>query len=419
MLSDAQIRKAKPAEKPYKLADGGGLHVFISPSGGKLWRLRYRLNGREQLLSLGPYPDVSLSTAREERTAVKAILREGRDPSLVRRQRRAATISDSQDTFETLAREWYELNRSTWTPTHASDVLRSLEKDVFPAIGVMPLKEITPPDVLALLRRIEQRPAIETARRTRQRISAAFVFGIAAGRCESDPAAIVKGALAPLSKGRQPAITDLPLASQIIRDVDASPAHPVTKLALRFLALTAVRPGAMLATPWAEFDEMNADEPVWRIPAERMKLRQHLKRDEARDHLIPLSRQAAETIDVIRTITGRGPLAFPNSRHAHRPMSENAIGYLLNRAGYHHRHVPHGWRSTFSTVMNERFPADHRIIDLMLAHTPKDRVEAAYNRAAHLGRRRELYQAWADMLMQEQRPPADLLILPRRTSRAA
>lgn len=417
MLTDVQIRKAKAGEKPYKLTDGGGLHLFVSSAGGKLWRLRYKFGGKEKLLSIGPYPSTTLVAARQQREDAKTILRAGRDPGLVRRQLRNVVIDESRNTFEAVAREWFGLNQATWTPTHASDVLRSLERDVFPSVGAMPIKSITPPDVLELLRQIEARPAIETARRVRQRMSAVFVFALAAGRGETDPAAIVQGALAPLRKSRQPAITELGQARQILRDADRQPAHPATKLALRLLALTVLRPGALITARWNEFDELDPENPVWRVPAERMKLRMHQKEDSARDHLVPLSSQAIETIEAVRRLTGRGPLTFPNTRHAHRPMSENAIGYLLNRAGYHHRHVPHGWRATFSTVMNERFPADHRIVDLMLAHSPKDRVESAYNRAAHLVRRRELAEAWADLLMVDQMPVEEVLTLPRRALR--
>jgi integrase len=180
----------------------------------------------------------------------------------------------------------------------------------------------------------------------------------------------------------------------------------VTKLALRLLALTAVRPGEIRGAAWSEFEQPDGAEPVWRIPASRMKIK--------RDHLVPLSRQAVEVLRALRPLTGRGPLAFPNARFAHRPMSENAIGYLLNRAGYHSRHVPHGWRATFSTIMNERFPHDRHIIDLMLAHAPKDKTESAYNRAAHMGRRRELAQQWADLLLLGAADVSSLVAGPRR-----
>ena len=260
--------------------------------------------------------------------------------------------------------------------------------------------------MLAVLRAIEARPAIETARRVRQRMSAVFVYGIASGVCPMDPAAIVQGAMAPLIKGRQPAIVDLGEARDVLRRAEAVPAHPVTKLALRMIALTAVRPGEIRGAAWHEFEQLDGSEPLWRIPATRMKMKQ--------EHLVPLSQQAVAVIMAARSLTGRGPLVFPNARHAHRPMSENAIGYLLNRAGYHSRHVPHGWRATFSTIMNESYRDDRHVIDLMLAHAPKDKTEAAYNRASHMPRRRELVQEWADMLLKDAPDAALLVHGPRR-----
>lgn len=413
MLTDMQIKKAKAADKPYKLADGAGLHLFVSTAGGKLWRFRYEFGGKEKLLSIGPYPTVSLLDARTARDEAKATIKAGRDPGITKRLRKLAHVTSTANTFEAIAREWYELQKPTWAERHAHDVLVSLERDVFPTFGNVPIKDITAAEVLALLRFIEKREAKETARRIRQRMSAIFVYAIASGgRADNDPAAVVKGSMAPMKKGKQPAITDLGKAREMLVKAEAEPAHPVTKLALRILALTAVRPGTLATTPWAEWSDPGGT--LWQIPAERMKLRLQHKDDEARDHLVPLSQQAVEAIAALRVISGRGPLAFPNTRHAHKPMSENAMGYLLNRAGYHHKHVPHGWRSTFSTVMNERFRADKDVIDLMLAHVSKDKVEGAYNRALHLDRRSELAQIWADLILDGARPAHELLNGARR-----
>lgn len=411
MLTDTQIKKTKPDTKAFKLSDSGGLYLQVTPAGGKLWRLKYRFEKKEKLLSIGPYPAVSLVDARKARDDAKALLRAGKDPAAVKKVQKLIGSQNTADTFEVVAREWHDLNKERWIPHHAEDVLRSLENDIFPHIGSLPLREITAPSVLAALRLVEKRDAADTARRIRQRVSAVFVYGISSGRADTDPAAVVLGALAPVKKGQLPAITKLPEAREIIARVEAEVAHPVTKLAHRLLALTALRPGAIVSTPW---EELNAiDGAIWVVPAARMKLKLMHKDDEKRDHLVPMSKQALEVIDALRELTGRGRLAFPNTRHAHKPMSENAIGYLLNRAGYHYRHVPHGWRSTFSTVMNELFPADKPIIDLMLAHVPKDRVEGAYNRAQHLARRKELAQLWADLIM-EGRPPAKDLLFGRR-----
>jgi integrase len=413
MLTDTAIRKAKAGEKAYKLADSGGLHLYVSPAGGKLWRFRYAFGGKEKLLSIGPYEVVGLVEARAARDAAKASLRDGRDPGIVKKLRKLSHVTSSANTFEAIAREWHELNKSQWVDRHADDVITSLEREIFPTLGNVPVIDIKAPEVIALLRDVEKH-AKDTARRIRQRMSAIFVYAISTGRGENDPAAIVQSAMAPIKRGKFPAITNLGQAREMLAKAESEKAHPVTKLALRILALTVPRPGALLTTPWSEWNGI--PDGVWRIPAERMKLRLQYKDDEARDHWIPLSRQALEAIEVLRTMTGRGPIAFPNTRHVHKPMSENAVGYLLNRAGYHSRHVPHGWRTTFSTVMNEAHPLEFRIIDLMLAHKNKnkDKTEGAYNRAEFLDRRRELAQEWADLILKDARPAKDLLIGPRK-----
>ena len=413
MLTDAEVKRTKPKDKPFKLADGGGLHLYITPAGGKLWRYRYEIGGQEKLLSIRPYPAVSLAEARKARDEAKQSLRDGKDPSNLKKLKKLVGDKQSEETFATIAEEWFERQKPNWAPRHANDVIESLRTDVFPFIGGTPIREIGVPEVMAVLKKIEARKAFETARRIRQRMSAAFVYAIATGRGNTDPAAIVKGAMAPMKKGRQPAITDLAKAREMLKKAEKETAHPVTKLALRILALTVVRPGTLITTPWSEWEAVGQD-AIWRVPAERMKLKLHHKDDEQRDHLVPLAKQTIEAIEALNTLSGKGPYAFPNARHSHKPMSENAIGYLLNRAGYHSKHVPHGWRATFSSVMNERFPADRYVIDRMLAHVPKDTVEAAYNRALYLERRIELAQEWADLILEGAVPLDDILKGPRR-----
>ncbi|MET4041846.1 integrase [Bradyrhizobium sp. RT6a] len=412
MITDTQCRKAKPAEKPFKLTDGGGLYLHVTPAGGKHWRCRYEFAGKEKVLTFGPYPAISLTDARAKRDSAKATLRTGRDPSVVRKLEKANLAFSDQATFESIAREWHTLNKMRWTPVHAGDVLRSLERDVFPDLGALPIREIQAPAILNTLRKIESRPAIETARRVRQRMSEVFVYAIASGRADTDPASMVQSALAPLIKGQRAAVTDLGGVRAVLMKFESEPAHAVTKLAHRLLALTAVRPGTLITTPWTEFDGL--DSGVWTIPAARMKLIRKRKQDDDYDHLVPLSRQAREVIDLLRTITGGGRYAFPNTRHIHQPLSENAIGYHLNRVGYRDKHVPHGWRSSFSTIMNEAYPGDHAVIELVLAHKPANEVAAAYNRAKHLQRRRELLQIWADLILADAVPAGSLLHGPRR-----
>lgn len=410
MLTEVQIKKAKPGDKPYKLSDTKGLFLLVSNSGSKLWRYRYQRDGKEHLLALGSYPEISLSEARDLRDEKRKIVKTGGDPKTSPKQS-SSTIGGV--TFEALAREWFELQRPMWVKRHADDVIGSLESRVFPYIGDKHPDDVTAPDVLSLLREIEK-TAIETAKRVRQRISAVFVYGISSGRASNDPAHIVKGALAPLRKGKQPAVITLKDARDVLSKAEAEVAHPVTKLAMRLLALTAVRPGTLITTPWSEFEDLDQEEPVWHIPAARMKLKLAHKDDERRDHLVPLSKQAIEVIEAIKSESWGAPYVFPNVRHRFKPMSENALSYLLKRANLSGKHVPHGWRATFSTVMNEYYPNDRAVIDLMLAHVPKDKVEAAYNRAMHLGRRRELAQLWADMLLENMAPAGELLLGPKR-----
>nr|AGU09916.1 protein of unknown function DUF4102 [uncultured organism] len=421
MLTDAQAKRAKGAEKPYKLADGGGLFLLVATSGHRSWRLKYRLGGKEGLLTFGAYPDLSIVEARAERDKAKRMIREGLNPALEKKKAAAAKRHDAGNSFEAVARAWYEVNKGRWTEVHAGNVITSLENDIFPDLGSVPIRDITPSLVLSVLRPIEERGAIETSKRIRQRLSAVFVYGIASGICDTDPAATVKGALRPLpKKGRQPALTKLPELQALLAAVEAEPASPVTKLGHRLLALTSVRPGEARGARWGEFEaiDWDGDAPapaaLWRIPAERMKLKLDKKDEEIHDHLVPLSPSAVEVLRAIRPLTGRSPYVLPNERWAHRPMSENAIGYLINRAGYRGKHVPHGWRAAFSTVMNEWAqdhgkPGDRQVIDAMLAHVPKEKVEAAYNRAGHHKRRRELAAAWAELLLAEAAPAATLL----------
>lgn len=420
-LTDMQARKAKPREKEYKLTDGLGLRLHVRPSGSKLWRLKYRFGGKEKQLAIGAYPDVSLSEAREARDKARKILRDGRDPSMEKRREERARQASSCATFEATAREWHTLNEGRWTKIHAADVLTSLERDVFPRIGHLPLADIDSPTVLEALRPVERRGAIETAHRLRQRISAVFVLAKSQGLVTHDPASDVGAAMKrkPRAK-KQPAVVELEGLREILRVTERSGAYPVTLLASRFLALTAVRPGTLRRAAWGEFENVDFLDPsispsaLWRIPAEKMKLEKERKGEEAFDHLVPLSPAAVDVLRTVRQLTGNCPYVFPGQRHAHRPLSENAIGYLYNRCGWHGRHVPHGWRAAFSTVMNERHPAERFVIDAMLAHVPKDKVEAAYNRAEHMEKRRELANEWAQLLMQGVSPAADLLGVARR-----
>ena len=419
MLNDAKIRAAKPRDKDYKLTDSHRLYLLVKPSGSKLWKWSYSYDGKQKTMHFGVHPKVSLLNARARRDEASALLSEGRDPSVVRKLLVETNLEAGRQTFERVARDWFENAKPRWAIVHADDVIRSLERDVFPTIGALPIGELNSPLVLAVLREIESRGAIETARRVRQRISGVFVWAIAKGLAQVDPAEKLGAVLKPLRKGRQPAITDLVRLRAMIVAAEEDYARPLTRLALRFLALTAVRPSELRGSCWDELEELNGDVPLWRIPAARMKGDLDWKDELAGDHLVPLTPQTTAVLKALWPLTGSGTLVFPSNRHANRPMSENAIGYLLNRAGYHGHHVPHGFRAAFSTITNEwaeRHGKDHdrAVIDLMLAHVPKEKVEGAYNRAAFMPRRREIASTWVEVLSDGVPEPAFLVERPAK-----
>tara|TARA_R110000787_G_scaffold32357_14_gene85497 strand:+ start:8557 stop:9912 length:1356 start_codon:yes stop_codon:yes gene_type:complete len=430
VLTDAKVKAARPRDAAYKLADSNQLYLHVSPAGGKHWRMNYTY-GRsaknpaalaQKTLTFGPYPAVTLVEARRRRDEAKAMLIAGRDPATERRLAAKAHTSATGNTFQSVAQAWYDKKKGTWSPRHADKVWESLEENVFDGIGALPISAIDAPRLLDLLTLVENRGAIETAHRLRQRISAVFVYAIAAGMATTDPAASLGKALSPKPRARrQPALIDLDSIRDMLAACERERSRAGTKLALRLLALTAVRPGELRHARWEEFEDIDGDEPLWRIPAARMKGDEERKAELGGDHLVPLSRQAVAVLRALTPLTGDLDLLFPSERHLHVPMSENTLRQMLIRSGYYQRHVPHGFRAAFSTIMNER--ADHAgrggdraIIDLMLAHVPKDKVESAYNRAAFMPRRRELAQEWADLLLQDMADPESFAGKPMRRS---
>lgn len=462
MLNDGKIKAAKPRKSVYRIGDSGQLYLQVTPSGGKHWRMNYTFGKNaagkplQKTLSFGSYPVVTLLEARANRDEAKRLLSQGKDPGVERRTAEQAKAAARQNTFRAAAEAWFELHsgwsleklrewadendgkwshtqadnwtahpHGRWSAVHAADVLTSLERDVLPTVGKEPIATLKAPAILRLLQAVERRGAIETAHRLRQRISGVFVYGIAAGLCEGDPAASLAKALKPVPETKhQPSIVDgmldqesrITAVRQMLIACEAERCRAQTKLALRLLALTAVRPGDLAGARWVEFKDLDGKMPLWIIPAARRKGSKARKSDEAFDHLVPLSRQAVEVLAALRRLTGRYALCFPSERHVHRPISENTLRALLIRAGYYQRHVPHGFRAAFSTYMNERpkgerQDGDRAVIDLMLAHVPQasdkrdmpgmlvSGSEDAYNRAAYMPRRRELAQEWADALL--------------------
>lgn len=425
-LSDAQVKAAKAREKPYKLADGEQLYLHVTPAGGRHWRMNYQFGRnaegkpRQKTLTIGSYPAISLKDARDARDRAKQLLARGQEPKPADLFAAPESDEDTRPTFKSVAGEWLETRRPGWSAVHADDVEGSLTNEVYGEIGQLPLEEITAPVVLKMLKAVADRGAIETAHRLRQRVSAVFVYGIAMGYCAADPAGGLGAILPKKPKAkRQPAITDLPKLRQLLIDCEAERCRAPTKLALRLLALTAVRPGELHGARWAEFHDLGGAEPLWRIPAARMKGDKERKAEADGDHLVPLAPQAVAILRAMQPLTGHLPIVFPSDRHSHRQMSENTLRALLIRAGYYQRHVPHGFRAAFSTIMNERadrewratgrdgISPDRAIIDLMLAHIPEGMSgsEGAYNRAAYMPRRRELACEWANILTVDMWPP--------------
>jgi integrase len=389
-LTDTAIRNAKPETKPRKLFDERGLYLLITPHGGKWWRFKYRFAGKEKLLSLGAYPDVRLRLAREKRDEARRLVADNVDPSAQRQAAKAALIAverHEHDSFEVVAREWFQKFSPNWVPTHAETVIRRLEANLFQPIGNRPIAEITSVELLEVLRRIEARGAVSTAHRIKQICGQVFRYAIATGRASRDPSADLRGALAPERERHFGALTKPADVAALVCALNGYCGSFVVKCALRFTALTFARPGEIRKAEWTEID---LTEKLWRIPARRMKMR--------RDHLVPLSRQAMDLLQGLHPLTTSGPYVFPNGRVNSRPMSENAIVAALRYLGYERGQMTaHGFRTLASTLLNEQgWPAD--VIERQLAHAERDEVRGAYNRAEYLAERRRMMQAWADYL---------------------
>ena len=385
-LTDRAIRNAKPAKQPFRLFDGGGMYLEVAPSGGKWWRLKYRIEGKEKRLSLGVFPDVALAEARSRRDDARKLLADGIDPSAKRQADKREAAGRAANSFEAVAREWYAKQAPTWVATHAIDVLRRLEGNLFPELGALPIAEISAPLLLAAVRRIEDRGARDLAHRVLQVAGQVFRYGIATGRCERDLSRDLKGALAPHTKRNQAAVTPDELPA-LLRAIDGyeTIGDRQTMLALRLLALTFVRTGELIGSTW---DEIDLDGAAWIIPAERMKMRS--------EHVVPLSRQAIELLRDLRAIGGDSRYVLPG-RNPDRPISNNTLLFALYRLGYKGKMTGHGFRAVASTVLNEAgFRVD--VIERQLAHCERNDVRGAYNRAEYLPERRKMMQQWADMV---------------------
>jgi len=402
-LTDAACRSAQPRDRDWKLTDGGSLFLLIKTSGAKSWRYKFRFGGKEKQLTLGLYPATSLSQARLARDGARAQVAQGIDPTIARKQAKARAHEASLHTFEATARAWHEDRKVTLAPRYARQILDRLEADIFPQFGTVGLRDVTSSMVLAAIRKIEARGSKEMAHRVRLHVSDVFVWSIASGLADSDPADVIRKALKPRSKSLRPALTRIEDARAMLAASEALATWRYTRLASQLLALTAARPGVVRLAEPREFEDLDGPNPLWRIPASKMKLTRERKEDVTFEFVIPLSRQAVAVVRTALAGNMRRRWLFPGYGGGHQPISDSTISKHYRDAGYRDRHVPHGWRATFSTIMNERAAVEERdqdreIIDMMLAHI-KEGVEPAYNRAAYMPRRREITQAWADMLM--------------------
>ena len=387
MLTDTSIKNAKPKEKPYKLADGGGLYLLVTPNGSRLWRLKYRVGGIEKLLSFGSYPQASLKEARDKAFEAKQGLSSGIDPSQAKKAQKAST--SGADSFEAIAREWFGKFSTGWAPGHAERVIRLLERDVFPWLGEKVVKEITALELLSVLRRIEARGAIDTAHRARQTAGAVFRYAVATGRAERDPSGDLRGAIPPARGGHMAAITDSQKLGGLLRAIDAYEGGLIVRCALRLAPLVFVRPGELRAMEWAE---VSVERGEWVIPGQKMKMK--------REHIVPLSKQALEILEEIRPFTGAGRYVFPTPTSSNRPLSDMALLTALRRMGITKEEATvHGFRATASSLLNAQgWPSD--VIERQLAHVEKNQVRAAYNRHDYLPERRKMMQAWSDYLVE-------------------
>ncbi len=383
-LTATTIKTCKPKDKAYKLTDGGGLYLLVSPRGGKWWRFDYRFQSKRKTLSMGVYPAISLKDARDRRDEAKKQLANGIDPGMVRQSQKHQ--QSQPNTFEAVAREWHAKFKSGWSDSHASRLLRLLERDIFPWLGSMPVSDVSSPLLLQTIRRIETR-SLDTAHRAMQNCGQVFRYAIATGRQQNDPTHALKGAIPPIRDNHFASITHPEQIGPLLRAIEGYKGEFITQSALRLGPLVFVRPGELRHAEWSE---INLEIGEWRIPSEKMKMGQ--------PHIVPLARQSTIILTHLQPLTGTGKYLFPSVRSSDRPISENTINAALRRLGYTKDEMTgHGFRSMASTLLNEQgWNRDH--IERQLAHAERNKIRAAYNYADYLPERRKMMQAWADYL---------------------
>jgi integrase len=398
-LTDIKVRNAKYIPGKNKLFDGGGLFLLVKPTGSKLWRMKYRFGGTEKLLSLGIYPQTTLTEARQKRAEARVLLAKEIDPGDAKKAQKAAE-SEDQDTFESIAREWHLKFSPTWAASHADKIIRRLELYIFPWVGKMPIRSVSAPQLLACLRRLENKGTLDTAHRAKQNCGQVFRYAIATGRADRDPTPDLRGALPAIHKQHYAALTDPLKVGELLRAIDGYKGGFVTLCALRLAPLFFLRPGELRQAEWAEFDLEHA---TWNIPVDRLKLSTSEKvRRKGEFHLVPLAVQACEILQELQALTGSGRYVFPSTRTASRPMSDNTVNAALRRLGYDTKTemTGHGFRAMARTILDEILHVRPEIVEHQLAHAVRDPLGRAYNRTTHLPERRKMMQEWAEYLDQ-------------------
>lgn len=391
MLTDTRLRNAKPKQRPYKLTDAGGLYLFIgprslrNPEGLKSWRFDYRLHGKRETLTIGRYPDIGLAEARERHAAARKLVAKGESPAKSKQRDRAIAIETAANTFWALAEDWRRQVEASKSDAWKAQIARLLKKDIYPAIGDRPVRDVTSADVLKIVRSIADRGAAHSATVARQIVSRVYQFAICTLRAEYDPAQAVKGAIERPKPKHHPTLTAKELPA-FMKAVEEYGGRPQTRLAIRLLLLTFTRKLELLNATWEELDLEAAE---WRIPAGRMKMRE--------EHVVPLSHQAVERFRDLRLFSGGSPFVFPNYSHGAQPMGEVTLNYAIRLMGYGGKMTPHGVRALASTILHEQgWKPD--VIERQLAHAERNKSRAAYHRSEYLEERRRMMQAWADYL---------------------
>ena len=384
-LTDLEIRRSKPREKPYTLNDGSGLSLLIEPNGSKGWRFRYRFDGKPKMLSLGTYPLVSLTDARQKRDEAKKLVASGINPSDVRKRDKQERQNEIGNTFEAIAREWYEKRTDRWSAGYAEEMMKTFETDVFPFIGGRPIAEIKPMELMGVLSRLDERGATEKLRKVRQRCGEVWRYAIVTGRAEYNPAPDLVSAFVPHKKEHYAFLKHEELP-EFFRTLNTYSGSIVVKLAMRLQVLTGLRPGELRQGEWAEID---FEKRLWEVPPSRMKKR--------RPYCVPLSAQAIAILEQLKPITGHYQFIFPGRIHHSKPMSEMAMNVLIRRIGYAGRVTGHGFRHTMSTILHEQ-GYNTAWIETQLAHVDKNSIRGTYNHAQYLDGRREMLQWYADYM---------------------